>query len=70
MGPSAFEQLIDKVAEADNLDDARHTVEMGKFVNQLKSDPNHSYVAAGPVSRSAAVDIAALRADERLSADA
>jgi hypothetical protein len=30
---------MDKVAEAENLDDARRAVEMSKFMNQLKSDP-------------------------------
>ena len=68
MDQSAFDQLMDKVAEAENLDDARRAVEMSKFMNKLKSDPNNCYVGTGPGPRTAAVDLAGQRADEQQSA--
>lgn len=68
MEQSAFNQLMGKVAEAESLDDARRAVEMSKFMNQLKSDPNRSYVGTGPGPRTAAVDLAGHRDDEQRSA--
>ncbi len=68
MDQAAFDGLMDKVAEAENLDDARRAVEMAKFMNTLKSNPNHYYVGTSPGPRVATVDIAGQRADEQRSA--
>ncbi|WP_156656115.1 hypothetical protein [Mycobacterium sp. 852002-51971_SCH5477799-a] len=43
MPSQTFNKIIDKAAEAEGLDDARRTVEIGKLTNQLKSDLSKQY---------------------------
>lgn len=43
MPPQTFNKIIDKAAEAEGLDDARRTVEIGKLTNRLKSDLSRQY---------------------------
>lgn len=63
MQPEAFHEIMGKVAEADQLDDARRTVEMGKLANQLKSDFDHGYSRTGARPR-AAVDVVGERIEQ------
>jgi hypothetical protein len=69
MTPDAFAEFMDRVREAEQLDEARRVVEMGKLSNQLKSDFGRQYTrSAGWVP--AAADVAAARsADDTLPAD-
>lgn len=44
MSRDSFDKLMDKVTEAENLDDARRMVEMSNLSNKLKSDLHHRFV--------------------------
>jgi hypothetical protein len=69
MQPTTFDQMMDKVAEAETLDDARRIVEMSKLTNELKSDFGRQCLAAGPDAQIASIDaVAAQRADEMVAA--
>lgn len=59
MQPEAFDQIMDAVAAAEELDEARRTVEIAKAVDKLKSDFMQQYTLLGPGGRSAAVDLMA-----------
>jgi hypothetical protein len=61
MPAQTFDAIMDKMAEAEELDDARRTVEIGKLANRLKSDLSHQYIFAGNAQLSAPVDLAAER---------
>lgn len=61
MPAAAFDKIMDKMTEAEGLDDARRTVEIGKLTNRLKSDFTHQYIAAGSARHVAAVDLVAER---------
>jgi hypothetical protein len=61
MPAAAFDKIMDKMAEAEGLDDARRTVEIGKLTNRLKSDFTHQYIAARTVRQPASVDLVAAR---------
>jgi hypothetical protein len=65
MQPEAFNEIMSKVAEAEQLDDARRTVEMGKLTNKLKSDFNHGYPRTAGRAR-AAIDVVGERIAEPL----
>lgn len=56
-----FNKIMDKMAEAEALDDARRTVEIGKLANQLKSDLVHQYTTAA-ARQPSPVDVAGARA--------
>ena len=51
MPETAFYKIMDKMAEAEGLDDARRTVEISKLTNRLKSDLAHQYMATGGMPR-------------------
>ena len=61
MPETAFYKIMDKMAEAEGLDDARRTVEISKLTNRLKSDLAHQYMATGAARRPAPLDLAAAR---------
>lgn len=61
MKPADFTKIMDKVAEAEQFDEARRTVEMGKLVNQLKGDISRQYTTIGSTRDTAAVDAVAAR---------
>lgn len=60
MTPAAFADFMDRVREAEQMDDARRMVEMGKLSNQLKSDFGRQYARASGRTPAAA-DLAAAR---------
>jgi hypothetical protein len=60
MASAAFDEIMDKVEQAEQMEEPRRLVEMGKLSNRLKSDFAHQYV--GIPHKEAAVDIAAQRA--------
>jgi hypothetical protein len=63
MTPAAFNEFMDRIREAEGLEEGRRVVEMSKLTNQLKSDFNRQYTrASGPTE--ATVDIVAARAAE------
>lgn len=68
MSPTAFAEFMDRVHDAEQLDEARRVVEMGKLSNQLKSDFNRQYARAGNRTP-AAVDTAAAIVHEPLVDD-
>ena len=47
MSPAAFNGIMDKMAEAETLDEARRTVEVGKLANRLKGNLAYQYMATG-----------------------
>jgi hypothetical protein len=61
MKQSDFTKIMGKVADVEQLDDARRTVEMGKLMNQLKGDITRQYVTVGSTRKAAAVDAVAAR---------
>lgn len=61
MPTAAFDKIMDKMAEAEGLDDARRTVEISKLTNRLKSDFTHQYIATGSGRQPALVDLVAAR---------
>jgi hypothetical protein len=61
MPASAFDKIMDKMAEAEGLDDARRTVEISKLTNRLKSDFTHQFISTGPARQAAPVDLVAAR---------
>ncbi len=61
MKQTDYAKIMDKVADAEQLDDARRTVEMSKLVNRLKSDVSRQYLTLGSTRRRAAVDASAAR---------
>lgn len=61
MTPSAFAEFMDRVREAEQLDEARRVVEMAKLSNHLKSDFRRQYTRASGRS-AAAADVVAARA--------
>lgn len=63
MQPDAFNRIMDKVADAEDLDDARRTVVMSKAVDKLKSDFTRQYTNLGPASRPETVDRLAEQAE-------
>jgi hypothetical protein len=62
MQPDAFNRIMDDVAAAEELDDARRTVVISKAVDKLKSDFTRQYTILGPGSRPSAVDVLAEQA--------
>jgi hypothetical protein len=61
MQTDTFQEIMDKVTEAEQLDDARRAVEMGKLMNRLKSDLRRQYTITVPRQQLAPVDVAADR---------
>jgi len=47
MSGAAFDEIMDRVRDAEQLDDARRTVEMAKLLNELKSDFSRGYARTG-----------------------
>lgn len=62
--PADFTKIMDKVAEAEQFDEARRTVEMAKLSNQLKGDIARQYTTLGSTRKEAAVDAIAAREAE------
>lgn len=61
MPAAAFDKIMDKMAEAEGLDDARRTVEINKLTNRLKSDFTHRYMVTRTARQPAPVDLVAAR---------
>jgi hypothetical protein len=66
MTPAAFDEFMDRVREAEQLDDARRLVVMAKLTNQLKSDFGRQYTRTSGRSSAAADVVAARAAGDRL----
>lgn len=67
MPMETFNKILDKAAEAEQLDDARRTVEMGKLTNKLKSDLSRQYFLTK--DDIAAVDVVAQNLEGRRQDD-
>ncbi|MEV8378448.1 hypothetical protein AB0P21_37260 [Kribbella sp. NPDC056861] len=61
MNREAFDKIMDRVAEASQLDDARKTVEISKCADILKGDYRRQYVDRLPDSGRAQIDLEAER---------
>jgi hypothetical protein len=61
MNSTAFAEVMDRVREAEQLDDGRRAAEMAKLTNELKSDVRRGYIRSGNQT-AAPADIAASRA--------
>lgn len=61
MHADTFNQIMDSVAAAEELDDARRTVVISKSVDKLKSDFTRQYTTLSSASQPAAVDLVAER---------
>jgi len=59
MQADAFNQIMDAVADAEELDKARRTVVISKAVDKLKSDFTRQYTMLGPGLRPETVDVLA-----------
>lgn len=61
MNVDTFDDIMDSVAEAADLDDARRAAEIAKSLDKLKSDFTRQYNLVGNLNRRAEVDLAAER---------
>jgi hypothetical protein len=66
MTSAAFDEFMDRVREAEQLDEARRVVEMAKLSDQLKTDFRRQYARTNGRSAAAADVVAARAADQRL----
>jgi hypothetical protein len=71
MSSTAFAEVMDRVREAEQLDDGRRAAEMAKLTNELKSDMRRGYIRTGNKTASPADTAAGRAAASRVaSADA
>ncbi|MEV7948003.1 MULTISPECIES: hypothetical protein [Streptomyces] len=61
MNVDTFDEIMDSVSEATNLDEARRTAEIAKSLDKLKSDFTRQYTNLGAANRRADVDLVAER---------